>query len=540
MGTPPRLLIPVLGLMFAAPSMSSPSNAYRWLRRGPLACGVVAAALGASGLAPLAGGPQAPWLAVGSGIALLALGIAVASAGTRRAGAKTLAWLAAFASLGAAALVFEPATSLTHPSTPVAIVAAFIGAGVLATLGGAADLFPEVLGVAALATCLFAMSGHSQEPGRALLDGRLPSVVASIGLAIAAAGLFLLRPRSRLVGILSHAGPSGALVRRHFAVASLAPAALAAIAELGEHAGLWPSSWADPLYVVAITLVLLAVTRLGARATFLAEHEHARVAGERAARAEAERAAARLELQGEALREALCLRDEFLTVAAHELRTPLTVVALNVQALGRHGGPFEARTHRKLHAVRAQLARMERMIDELLDTSRLADGELAVFAEDLDLGEVVRGVTRGRADDLRASGSRLELDLSPAAGAWDRRRLAQVIERVLDNAIKYGRGSPIVIRVAREEDDAVVEIRDHGIGIPPERRSRLFERYGRAVSERNYGGFGLGLWSAKRWVGAMGGRIEVESEVDVGTTVRIALPAQRADVAGRERAAASE
>ena len=145
MGTPPRLLIPVLGLMFAAPSMSSPSNAYRWLRRGPLACGVVAAALGASGLAPLAGGPQAPWLAVGSGIALLALGIAVASAGTRRAGAKTLAWLAAFASLGAAALVFEPATSLTHPSTPVAIVAAFIGAGVLATLGGAADLFPEVL-----------------------------------------------------------------------------------------------------------------------------------------------------------------------------------------------------------------------------------------------------------------------------------------------------------------------------------------------------------------------------------------------------------
>ncbi|WP_426753969.1 ATP-binding protein [Myxococcus sp. Y35] len=234
--------------------------------------------------------------------------------------------------------------------------------------------------------------------------------------------------------------------------------------------------------------------------------------------------------------EAVRARDSFLSVASHELNTPLTSLMLNVQALRRDMEPRPGGTpassdalSAKVVAVQRQVSRLSSLVRELLDVSRITAGRLVLEREELDLAALTREVVPRFSEDLARAGCELRLDAQgPAMGHWDRLRLEQVLQNLLSNAIKYGRGCPIEVRVGAEASHAWLSVKDHGMGIPPEGRARLFQRFERLASERHYGGLGLGLWIVKQIVDAMDGRIRVESAPGQGSTFIVELPRPRA------------
>ncbi|HXU81946.1 MAG TPA: ATP-binding protein [Polyangia bacterium] len=222
-------------------------------------------------------------------------------------------------------------------------------------------------------------------------------------------------------------------------------------------------------------------------------------------------------------------RDEFLSIASHELRTPLTPLEIGLQRLLRPRDAAESwpaeRMRPALERCERQVRRLEVLIDNLLDVSRISSGRLTLQQEEVDLAEVVRDVAARFADQISASGSKLDLSVTgPVIGHWDRLRLEQVVTNLLTNAIKYGRGGPLQAICEGTPTHGLVSIRDHGIGIDPEQITRIFGRFERAVSARSYGGLGLGLYIARQIVDAHGGRIEVESRPGEGSLFTIELP----------------
>ncbi|MDY7225809.1 sensor histidine kinase [Hyalangium rubrum] len=229
--------------------------------------------------------------------------------------------------------------------------------------------------------------------------------------------------------------------------------------------------------------------------------------------------------------EAIRARDSFLSVASHELNTPLTSLNLNVQALQRAlkraaQGPLPLDTvDAKLQSVQRQVVRLSRLVRELLDVSRISEGKLHLECEDVDLVLLARELAPRFSDDLARAGCELRLEMPETVmGYWDRLRMEQVLQNLVSNAIKYGRGRPIEVRVEADARMARMAVRDEGIGIAPESQARLFQRFERLASERHYGGFGLGLWIVKQIVDAMGGHIHVESEPGRGSLFTVELP----------------
>ncbi|WP_437300382.1 AAA family ATPase [Sorangium sp. So ce426] len=229
--------------------------------------------------------------------------------------------------------------------------------------------------------------------------------------------------------------------------------------------------------------------------------------------------------------EGVRARDTFLTLAAHELRTPLTPLLMEVQVLLRDaraggtkaGGPERAAT--KLERAVRQIARLERLANDLLDVARLSAGQPEMQMEPVDLSQVVRDVAASHAVALEHAGSTLSLAAEPGVvGVWDRARLRQVVDKLLSNAVKFGEGKPIVVRAEGDGDWARLVVRDRGAGIPRATQARLFGRFERGVSERHFGGLGLGLWIVRRVVDALGGSIRIESEPGAGATFIVELP----------------
>lgn len=231
--------------------------------------------------------------------------------------------------------------------------------------------------------------------------------------------------------------------------------------------------------------------------------------------------------------QAVRLREEFLSIASHELKTPISALQLQVQILlstldRSPSGPSPERLRRSLDSVHRQVRRQTQLINDLLDVSRISAGRLQLQPEPMELSSLVREVAERFEPELARAGSSLELQLSPeAAGQWDRLRLDQVVTNLLSNAVKYGRGNPIQLVTEVEGACVRLSVKDGGIGIAEADLKRLFNRFERAVSERNYGGFGLGLWIARQIIEAMGGRIQVSSQLGVGSTFTVELPRQQ-------------
>lgn len=233
---------------------------------------------------------------------------------------------------------------------------------------------------------------------------------------------------------------------------------------------------------------------------------------------------------------ALRLRTDFLSMAAHELRTPLTPIQLQLESLARQlarlptdDGATTARLRDKLTVAIGQTKRLGSLIENLLDVSRISAGRLDLHLEEVDLAAVVDDVAGRLSMDLHSAGCTLEVRTPGAVvGRWDRFRLEQVVTNHLSNAIKYGAGKRIEIEVHADHSTATMRIRDHGIGIPPEKQPRIFDKFERAVSGLSYGGFGLGLWIVRQIVDALEGSVSVISQPGHGATFIIQLPRRNA------------
>ncbi len=231
-------------------------------------------------------------------------------------------------------------------------------------------------------------------------------------------------------------------------------------------------------------------------------------------------------LEGE-LTEAVRLRDEFLAIASHELRTPLTALQIQVQTLahGRKSGPQDERLQGRLLRAEVSVARMVQLVNDLLDVSRITAGQLALDLEEVELCQLVQEVVERLGPDIQRSGSELSVVLpGEVRGHWDRRRLDQVVCNLLTNALKYGGGKPVELKVELSDTEARLRVTDHGIGVAPEEQERIFRRFERAVSDRHFGGFGLGLWIVTQVLEAMDGSIRVESQVGEGAMFEARLP----------------
>ncbi|WP_257452612.1 PAS domain-containing sensor histidine kinase [Archangium lipolyticum] len=230
---------------------------------------------------------------------------------------------------------------------------------------------------------------------------------------------------------------------------------------------------------------------------------------------------------------AVRLRDEFLSVASHELKTPLTPLALKLQLLVREvraqrDSPIFQRMLGHLEVSLRQVRKLAELVEGLLDVTRISSGQLRIEAEVVDLAALVREVVSRFQSQAERAGCSVTLEVDGSVvGQWDRLRLEQVVSNLLSNAIKYGAGRPVSLRVQTAGTQARLVVRDHGIGIEPHMLPRIFHKFERGVSERHYGGLGLGLFVTQQILQALEGTISAESTPGQGATFTVELPLPR-------------
>jgi signal transduction histidine kinase len=229
------------------------------------------------------------------------------------------------------------------------------------------------------------------------------------------------------------------------------------------------------------------------------------------------------------LAQAVRLRDDFIALASHELKTPLTPFALRLQSLAREAArqpesPFTHQVNNYIEMAQRQISRLSTLVAELLDVSRITSGALTIDLQSVDFGAVVRDVAGRYGSQAEKAGSVLEVSAPKLESRWDGLLLEQTVTSLLENAIKFGLGRPIRVRLQASSEKARLTVHDEGIGIAREDQSRIFGRFERGVSDGHYGGLGLGLYTCRTIVEAMGGTVSVQSELGHGSTFTVELP----------------
>jgi Signal transduction histidine kinase len=224
------------------------------------------------------------------------------------------------------------------------------------------------------------------------------------------------------------------------------------------------------------------------------------------------------------------LKDQFVATVSHELRTPLTSIhgylALVLEA---EGGDLADEPRQFVSIAIRNTDRLRKLVEDLLLVSELDAGELEFEFDTVDFGDLAQESVESARPQAMAGGISLELSAkSPMRLIGDRVRLAQMLDNVISNALKFTpRGGTVSVRVTRSNGSAVLEVEDTGIGIAVDEQKYLFDRFfrGRVAGDKAIQGTGLGLSISQSIAHAHGGVIEVESNENVGTTFRVALPA---------------
>ncbi|AHL77115.1 histidine kinase [Stutzerimonas stutzeri] len=231
------------------------------------------------------------------------------------------------------------------------------------------------------------------------------------------------------------------------------------------------------------------------------------------------------------LEDAVRMRDDFMSIVSHELKTPLNTLILEVQLrklqLGRNNlAAFsEDKLRQMVDKDERQIQSLIRLIDDMLDVSRIRTGKLSIRPSRVDLGALTASVVENFAAQMEASGCTLLFQRpEPIIGVWDEFRIEQVLANLLTNAMRYGSGKPVQVSVDASATTACIEVRDQGIGISQNSLERIFCQFERAEGSESSAGLGLGLFIAEQIVKAHSGRIQVESEEGKGALFRVLLP----------------
>jgi signal transduction histidine kinase/FixJ family two-component response regulator len=237
-------------------------------------------------------------------------------------------------------------------------------------------------------------------------------------------------------------------------------------------------------------------------------------------------------------REAIRARDEFLLVASHELNTPLATLTLQLNdvlpglAPGQTGpgaAPLASvMAQGGMGTARRQVQRLSRLVNNLLDVSRITARRLELTLMEVDLVAATREVIEQLGPELVKAKCPISLQAPESAdavvGRWDPLRIAQIATNLISNALKYGAGKPIEVAIDCDSEKARLRVCDHGIGISASDVDRIFELFERSASARHFGGLGLGLYITRQLVEAHGGHIRVTSKPDDGSTFVVELP----------------
>lgn len=217
------------------------------------------------------------------------------------------------------------------------------------------------------------------------------------------------------------------------------------------------------------------------------------------------------------------LQQDFLAMAGHDLRTPLAVVNMWAQFIRAH----RAYDERGVDLILEQTRRMGRLVDDLGDAIRLEAGQIELQREAVDLVTAAAEAVERAQSHTKDHKIGIDAPKNPIVGDWDRDRLAQVLDNLLGNAIKYSPdGGEVLVRVEVRDGEAHLSVIDQGVGIPAVALPRLFERFHRADEAGFTTGLGLGLYIVRMLVEAHGGRVWAESKPGEGSTFTVALPCE--------------
>ncbi len=261
---------------------------------------------------------------------------------------------------------------------------------------------------------------------------------------------------------------------------------------------------------------------------FSARELVARVASHLAAARERREALAYEQMARRAAEEESRAKDQFLAMLSHELRNPLGAISAAAHAL-EESTPGDAERLSHIGAIIARQSRhLSRLLDDLLDVARVTAGKIDLQRQPVDLAEIVERSRRGLEAGGRVGQHLLDVETTPAWVEGDATRLEQVVTNLLSNAIKYTpEGRSIHLRLLAENGEAVLAIRDEGIGIPPDVLPRVFDLFfqGERSLDRSEGGMGLGLTLVRQLVEMHGGRVAARSGgPGLGTEVTVRLP----------------
>lgn len=230
-----------------------------------------------------------------------------------------------------------------------------------------------------------------------------------------------------------------------------------------------------------------------------------------------------------ALQAALQTRDDFLAMAAHELKTPVTGMRLNVQLIGRRiqrdPGHYPAWLSEQIRSIDQQSDRLTRLIEQVFDVSRLDQQKMVVDRVPTDIAALAERVVAMM--QIRTTRHTIELISAPALMAdIDPSSIEQVLTNLLDNAVKYSPdGGAIAVTLNHTDDQYVcLSVRDHGVGIPPEKREAIFGRFYQAHADEHRSGLGLGLYICSQIIALHEGTIRAEFPDDGGTQFVVTLP----------------
>lgn len=358
----------------------------------------------------------------------------------------------------------------------------------------------------------------------------LPGAIAFFLLAI---GILLARTDAGAMRVLMSDTPAGLFARLLLPLGIFLPLVFGVLRQEGERAGWYSTKLGVALFATVFIIFFLGAVWWTARLLFRSESQR-RAAEEQVRRLNAEleqrvnARTAELNLRNEELREASRAKDNFLAVLSHELRTPLTPALAAASYLAEHQDlPPDLRE--EVTAIRANVQLEARLIDDLLDLTRLTRGKVELHREQVDVHHLLRKTLHLLHEDI----VHRELDIATEFAAPDHHvsadpvRLQQVFWNLISNALKFtARGGRVTVKSWNDLGRFVVEISDTGVGIDPEQQSRIFKAFeqGERSITRQFGGLGLGLTITKTLLDLHGGTIAVQSQgKDLGATFTVSL-----------------